>query len=229
MRLLDQDHQDPSWHSVREQAQRAYQRLTGSPYHSTTQNGPNTGPSAGPNPGQSAGPRQPPTKAPKVSGRPHPAATPPWQGRQTHRLRAMPGNTFGSMFRVTTFGESHGPGVGCVIDGRPAGLPLNRAALQAQLTRRRPGQNKLVTPRNEADEVEILSGLDLDSDRTLGTPIAMLVRNADQRSRSYEDWHHIYRPSHADFGYDAKYGVRAWQGGGVHRPVKPLGALPLGP
>jgi chorismate synthase len=132
------------------------------------------------------------------------------------------------MFRVTTFGESHGPGLGCIIDGCPAGLPLDRAALQLQLTRRRPGQNKLVTPRNEADEVEILSGLDIDSDRTLGTPIAMLVRNADQRSRSYEDWHHIYRPSHADFGYDAKYGLRAWQGGGRSSARETIGRVAAG-
>jgi chorismate synthase len=126
----------------------------------------------------------------------------------------MPGNTFGSIFRVTTFGESHGPAVGCVIDGCPPGLVLDRSALQAALDRRRPGQSRLTTPRDEADQAEILSGLDLDSGRTLGTPIAILVRNQDQRSGSYADWHRTYRPGHADFGYDAKYGLRAWQGGG---------------
>jgi chorismate synthase len=126
----------------------------------------------------------------------------------------MPGNTFGTAFRVTTFGESHGPAVGCVIDGCPPGLALDRAALQAALDRRRPGQSRLTTPRDEADQAEILSGLDLDSGRTLGTPIAILVRNQDQRSGSYAGWHRTYRPGHADFGYDAKYGLRAWQGGG---------------
>jgi glycosyltransferase involved in cell wall biosynthesis len=129
-------------------------------------------------------------------------------------MPAMPGNTFGSAFRVTTFGESHGAAIGCVIDGCPAGHVLDREALQAQLARRRPGQSTLVTPRDEQDTVEIVSGLDLESDRTLGTPICMLVRNQDQRSGSYSDWHHIYRPSHADYTYDAKYGLRAWQGGG---------------
>ncbi|GDY14618.1 chorismate synthase [Planctomycetota bacterium] len=126
----------------------------------------------------------------------------------------MPGNTFGHSFRVTTFGESHGPAVGCVIDGCPPGLALDLAAVQAQLDRRRPGQSKLVTPRDEADAAEWLSGLDTETGLTLGTPIAALVRNADQRSSSYADWRHIYRPSHADFGYDAKFGLRAWQGGG---------------
>src|SRR5258708_7351580 len=125
----------------------------------------------------------------------------------------MAGSTFGSAFRVTTFGESHGAAVGCVIDGCPPGHQLDLAAVQAQLDRRRPGQSKLVTPRDEADLVEVLSGLDLESGRTLGTPICLVVRNRDARSASYDDWHHIYRPSHADFAYDAKYGLRAWQGG----------------
>lgn len=126
----------------------------------------------------------------------------------------MPGNTFGQLFRVTTFGESHGPAVGCVIDGCPPNIPIDLSKIQKALDRRRPGQSKLVTPRNEADQVECLSGLSADNGRSLGTPIAFMVRNADQRSRSYEDWHHIYRPSHADYTYDAKYGIRAWQGGG---------------
>lgn len=140
----------------------------------------------------------------------------------------MPGNTFGEAFRVTTFGESHGPAVGCVVDGCPPGFPLDQAALQAQLSRRRPGQSKLVTPRDEADTVEIVSGLDLASGRTLGTPICMLVRNADQRSKSYEDWHRIYRPSHADFGYDAKYGLRAWEGGGRSSARETVGRVAAG-
>lgn len=143
-------------------------------------------------------------------------------------MPAMPGNTFGEAFRVTTFGESHGPAVGCVIDGCPPGLPLDRPALQAQLDRRRPGQSKLVTPRDEADTVEILSGLDRESGRTLGTPLCLLVRNADQRSGSYQDWHHIYRPSHADFGYDAKYGLRAWEGGGRASARETVGRVAAG-
>jgi chorismate synthase len=137
----------------------------------------------------------------------------------------MPSNSFGTSFRITTFGESHGPGVGCVIDGCPPDIPIDLTAMQAALARRRPGQNKLVTPRDEADQVEALSGLDLDSGRSLGTPIALLVRNQDQRSRSYEDWHHIYRPSHADFGYDAKYGIRAWQGGGRSSARETIGRV----
>ncbi len=140
----------------------------------------------------------------------------------------MPGNTFGEAFRVTTFGESHGPAVGCVIDGCPPGFPLDLAAVQAQLARRRPGQSKLVTPRDEEDRIEVLSGLDRESGRTLGTPIAMLVRNADQRSSAYGEWKHIYRPSHADFGYDAKYGIRAWEGGGRSSARETVGRVAAG-
>lgn len=126
----------------------------------------------------------------------------------------MSANSFGRMFQVTSFGESHGPAIGCIIDCCPPGVLLNREQIQAWLTRRRPGQSALVTPRDEKDEYEILSGIDLESGKTLGTPICIMVRNQDQRSGSYSDWHHIYRPSHADFTYDAKYGIRAWQGGG---------------
>lgn len=140
----------------------------------------------------------------------------------------MPGNTFGHSFRVTTFGESHGPAVGCVIDGCPPAFPLSLSAVQAQLDRRRPGQSKLVTPRDEADAVEALSGLDIESGKTLGTPICLVVRNADQRSGSYADWHHVYRPSHADFGYDAKYGIRAWQGGGRSSARETVGRVAAG-
>jgi len=140
----------------------------------------------------------------------------------------MPGNTFGEAFRVTTFGESHGPAVGCVIDGCPPGFPLDLAMLQAQLARRRPGQSKLVTPRDEQDQVEVLSGLDRASGRTLGTPIALLVRNADQRSSAYAGMQHVYRPSHADFGYDAKYGIRAWEGGGRSSARETVGRVAAG-
>jgi chorismate synthase len=140
----------------------------------------------------------------------------------------MPGNTFGHAFRVTTFGESHGPAVGCVIDGCPPGHALDLNAVQAQLARRRPGQSKLTTPRDEEDAVEALSGLDLDTGRTLGTPICLVVRNKDARSSSYGDWHHLYRPSHADFGYDAKYGIRAWQGGGRSSARETVGRVAAG-
>ncbi|MCS6970069.1 MAG: chorismate synthase [Planctomycetota bacterium] len=126
----------------------------------------------------------------------------------------MPGNTFGEAFRVTTFGESHGPAVGCVIDGCPPGFPLDLAAVQRQLARRRPGQSRLVSARDEEDRVEVLSGLERESGRTLGTPLAMLVRNEDQRPSAYREWKDAYRPSHADYTYEAKYGIRAWEGGG---------------
>ncbi len=121
-------------------------------------------------------------------------------------------STFGRIFRVTTWGESHGGGVGCVIDGCPAGLELDLGAVQSALDRRRPGQSRLVTPRNEADRVEILSGV--FEGATLGTPISMLIRNKDVDSSKYEDLKATYRPSHADFTYQAKYGRRDWRGGG---------------
>jgi chorismate synthase len=126
-------------------------------------------------------------------------------------LHAM-GSSFGVLFRVTTFGESHGPGLGVVIDGCPARFALDVAQIQAELDRRRPGQSRLVTQRKEADQVEILSGV-LDG-QTLGTPIAMLIRNQDARSKDYEGNARAYRPSHADYTYDAKYGIRAIAGGG---------------
>jgi chorismate synthase len=121
-------------------------------------------------------------------------------------------NTFGRAFRVTTFGETHGPALGFVVDGCPPGLPLDLAAVQAELDRRRPGTGKLVSARKEADRVEWLSGL-LDG-RTLGTPIAGLIRSEDADPSAYEDLRTAYRPSHADFAFDAKYGLRAWAGGG---------------
>jgi chorismate synthase len=122
------------------------------------------------------------------------------------------GSSTGTLFRVTTFGESHGPGLGVVIDGCPPRLALDLAQIQAEMDRRRPGQSRLVTQRKEADQVEILSGM-LDG-LTLGTPIAMLIRNQDARSKDYEANARAYRPSHADYTYDAKYGIRAIAGGG---------------
>lgn len=122
------------------------------------------------------------------------------------------GSTFGTAFRVTTFGESHGGGLGVVIDGCPPRLPLDLEAIARELTRRRPGQSHLVTQRDEPDSVEILSGV-LEG-VTLGTPIAMLVRNQDARSKDYAEVASAYRPSHADYTYDAKYGIRAVAGGG---------------
>lgn len=119
----------------------------------------------------------------------------------------------GTLFRISTWGESHGGGVGVVIDGCPPGLALSAEEIQADLDRRRPGQSEIVTPRNEADHCEILSGVS-EEGLTLGTPIAILVRNKDARSSAYEEMAVKYRPSHADFTYDAKFGLRAWQGGG---------------
>jgi chorismate synthase len=126
----------------------------------------------------------------------------------------MAGNSFGERFRVTTFGESHGGGLGVVIDGCPAGHPFPHARIAAQLARRRPGQSALTTQRDEADAVELLSGVDPESGATLGTPIALLVRNQDFRSGHYADLAELYRPSHADYSYDARFGLRAVAGGG---------------
>ena len=121
---------------------------------------------------------------------------------------------FGQLFRVTTFGESHGGAVGVVVDGCPAGLSFDLAPVQAQLSRRRPGQSVLTSPRDEKDLVELLSGVDPDTGRTLGTPIALLVRNENQKSKDYANLANLYRPSHADYTYEAKYGLRAVAGGG---------------
>ncbi|MEI6605838.1 MAG: chorismate synthase [Verrucomicrobiota bacterium] len=121
-------------------------------------------------------------------------------------------SSFGEIFRIHTFGESHGGGVGVVIDGCPARVGVSAAQVQRELDRRRPGQSEIVTPRQEADRAEILSGI--HDGLTLGTPIAILVRNTDQRPAAYEEMTATYRPSHADYTYDAKYGIRAPSGGG---------------
>lgn len=122
------------------------------------------------------------------------------------------GSTFGQILRISTFGESHGPAVGVVVDGLPSGLPIDLEAIQRDLDRRRPGQNKLTTQRKEADQVEILSGV--FEGKATGTPLAMVVRNTDQRSHDYGEMVNLYRPSHADLAYDLKYGFRDHRGGG---------------
>ena len=121
-------------------------------------------------------------------------------------------NSYGKLFRITTFGESHGKGVGVVIDGCPAGLEITRDEIQLALNRRRPGQSNLTTPRQEADQVEILSGI--FEGRTLGTPIALVVYNQDAESKDYSHLQNAFRPSHADYTYTAKYGHRDHRGGG---------------
>ena len=124
----------------------------------------------------------------------------------------MAGSTFGDLFRVTNFGESHGPAIGCVVDGCPPGLALSEADIQPELDRRRPGTSRHVTQRNEADAVEILSGV--FEGRTTGTPIAMLIRNTDQRSKDYGNLLDTFRPGHADYTYAHRYGIRDPRGGG---------------
>lgn len=124
----------------------------------------------------------------------------------------MAGNTFGKIFTLTTFGESHGPAIGCIVDGCPAGLSLNIADIQQELDRRKPGQSRYTSQRRESDQVEILSGL--FEGRTLGTPIAMLIRNCDQRPSDYEALKDCFRPGHGDYTYFHKYGIRDHRGGG---------------
>ncbi len=121
-------------------------------------------------------------------------------------------NTFGSRFRITTFGESHGKAIGVVIDGCPAGIPLTPADIQPFLDRRRPGSSDLVTPRKEADRVEIMSGV--FEDTTIGTPVALLIANTSMQSGDYEAFRSVFRPGHADFTYQARYGIRDHRGGG---------------
>jgi chorismate synthase len=124
----------------------------------------------------------------------------------------MSGNTFGNLFAVTNFGESHGPAIGCVIDGCPPGMPLSEADIQPDLDRRRPGTSKFVTQRNEPDAVEILSGV--YEGKTTGTPICLLIKNTDQRSKDYGNILQTFRPGHADYAYWHKYGIRDPRGGG---------------
>ncbi|MBQ9170854.1 MAG: chorismate synthase [Bacteroidaceae bacterium] len=121
-------------------------------------------------------------------------------------------NTIGSLFRLTSFGESHGAGIGGVIDGMPAGIEVDISFIQSELARRKPGQSNLTTARNEADEVELLSGI--FEGKTTGTPIGFLVRNTNQHSQDYENLRSVFRPSHADFTYQQKYGIRDYRGGG---------------
>ncbi|MFM6107760.1 MAG: chorismate synthase [Sphaerospermopsis kisseleviana] len=136
------------------------------------------------------------------------------------------GSTFGHLFRITTFGESHGGGVGVIIDGCPPRLEISPEEIQFELDRRRPGQSKITTPRKEADTCEILSGT--FEGKTLGTPIAILVRNKDTRSQDYDEMAQKYRPSHADATYDAKYGFRNWQGGGRSSARETIGRVAAG-
>ena len=138
----------------------------------------------------------------------------------------MSGSSTGVLFRVTTWGESHGGGVGAVVDGCPPGLVLDIAAIQRQLDRRRPGQSHLVSQRKETDTVSVLSGV--DAGRTLGTPISLVVPNNDARPAAYSDLADLYRPSHADFTYDAKYGLRAASGGGRASARETVGRVAAG-
>jgi chorismate synthase len=130
----------------------------------------------------------------------------------------MSHNTFGHLFRVTTWGESHGPALGCVIDGCPPGIRFTLPELQAWLDKRKPGQSRFVTQRREDDLVKILSGVMLDADGetmiTTGTPVSMMIENTDQRSKDYSEISKSYRPGHADYTYDVKYGIRDYRGGG---------------
>ncbi|MBG00401.1 MAG: chorismate synthase, partial [Owenweeksia sp.] len=124
----------------------------------------------------------------------------------------MAGNTFGKNFKLTTFGESHGTAIGGIIDGCPAGLELDMQAVQYQLDRRKPGQSRITTQRKEADQVEFLSGI--FESKTLGTPIGFIIPNQDAKSKDYSHIKDVYRPSHADFTYQEKYGHRDYRGGG---------------
>ncbi len=135
-------------------------------------------------------------------------------------------NTFGHLFRITTWGESHGGGVGVVVDGCPPRLALTEADIQPDLDRRRPGQSKIVTPRREADRVEILSGT--FEGKTLGTPISLWVRNEDARPEAYSEMATKFRPSHADYTYQAKFGIRNWQGGGRTSARETIGRVAAG-
>jgi chorismate synthase len=136
------------------------------------------------------------------------------------------GSSFGQLFHITTFGESHGGGVGVVIDGCPPRIPLSESDIQRELDRRRPGQSAIVSQRNEADRCEILSGV--FEGQTLGTPIAIVVRNEDAQPEAYQEIATTFRPSHADFTYEAKYGIRNWQGGGRASARETIGRVAAG-
>ena len=138
----------------------------------------------------------------------------------------MAGSTFGKKFKVMTWGESHGQALGVLIDGCPAGLPLCEEDIQIFLNRRKPGQSKFATPRKEDDTVEILSGV--FEGKTTGTPISMLVRNTSQRSRDYSEIASYYRPGHADYTFDEKYGFRDYRGGGRSSGRETIGRVAAG-
>lgn len=138
----------------------------------------------------------------------------------------MAGSTWGTIFRIMTWGESHGKGLGVTIDGCPSGLPLAERDIQAYLDRRKPGQSRFTTARKEGDQVEILSGV--FEGRTTGTPIAMMIRNCDQRSRDYSAIMDLYRPGHADYGFDEKYGFRDYRGGGRSSGRETIGRVAAG-
>lgn len=142
------------------------------------------------------------------------------------RNKKMAGSSFGNIFRITTWGESHGSALGVVVDGCPAGLSLGVEDIQAHLDRRKPGQSKITTSRKEADEVEILSGI--FEGRTTGTPLSMLVHNTSQRSGDYSEIANYYRPGHADYTFDAKYGFRDYRGGGRSSGRETIGRVAAG-
>ncbi len=135
----------------------------------------------------------------------------------------MPANTFGELFRITTWGESHGGGVGVVVDGCPPRLALTEADIQKDLDRRRPGQSKITTPRKEADQCRILSGV--FGGKTLGSPISIMVDNTDARPEAYSEMAKLFRPSHADYTYQTKYGIRNWEGGGRSSARETIGRV----
>lgn len=138
----------------------------------------------------------------------------------------MSGSVYGTIFKISTWGESHGAGVGVVVDGCPAGLPLNEEDIQKYLDRRKPGQSKFTTARNEGDKAEILSGV--FEGKTTGTPISIVIRNTDQRSRDYSNIMDVYRPGHADYTFDEKYGFRDYRGGGRSSGRETIGRVAAG-
>lgn len=138
----------------------------------------------------------------------------------------MAGSSIGTIFRITTWGETHGEGLGVVVDGCPAGLSITQEEIQQFLNRRKPGQSKYTTPRKEDDQVEILSGI--FEGKTTGTPISMVVYNRNQKSKDYSQIKDIYRPGHADYTYDAKYGIRDYRGGGRSSGRETIGRVAAG-